>query len=332
VEGLKEGLLKVQKSDDTLEMEVPRVIDLDIKASIDDDNAVFCMEVSWRPNREENPDNPEQITQAEPAIFAGKDEESTARTSAKDNIREAAGAAMVAAKSAGVAVKNTAKAARALLQEGQAKVRSEAEGHNWQHPVEFARRMGKVVDAATHRARKAVKSLLNSRGCKCATDCAPEQDSAAKPSCCTEKTTSGTTSSATAGPTWDSAANSGPSSCAEPPKEEAGLSKKPESTPEKTPENGHEKMTAPSAPSVTVASSAPAKAVPARVTSTVTVTPAKTSSTPMTSVKSSTARTSSGKAAPDKDESAKGAKSKGKTAGSTKDTKKAKASGKKDAS
>ena len=32
VEGLKEGLLKVQKSNEILELEVPRVIDLEIEA------------------------------------------------------------------------------------------------------------------------------------------------------------------------------------------------------------------------------------------------------------------------------------------------------------
>ncbi len=56
VEGLKDGVLKVQKSGETLELEVPRVVDLEIEAEIDDERAEFEIEVSWRTNRAENPD------------------------------------------------------------------------------------------------------------------------------------------------------------------------------------------------------------------------------------------------------------------------------------
>jgi amphi-Trp domain-containing protein len=56
VEGLKDGVLKVQKSGETLALEVPRVVDLEIEAAISDERAEFAIEVSWRTNRAENPD------------------------------------------------------------------------------------------------------------------------------------------------------------------------------------------------------------------------------------------------------------------------------------
>ena len=58
IEGLKDGMLKVQKSGETLELEVPRVVDLEIEAEINDERAEFEIEVSWRTNRAENPDTP----------------------------------------------------------------------------------------------------------------------------------------------------------------------------------------------------------------------------------------------------------------------------------
>lgn len=64
IEGLKDGHLRVQKSDEVLELEVPRVVDLEIEAKIDDERAEFEIEVSWRTNRAENPDN---APDAEPA-------------------------------------------------------------------------------------------------------------------------------------------------------------------------------------------------------------------------------------------------------------------------
>lgn len=56
VNGLKDGMLKVQKSGDTLELEVPRVVDLTVEAETNEERAVFAIEVSWRTNRAENPD------------------------------------------------------------------------------------------------------------------------------------------------------------------------------------------------------------------------------------------------------------------------------------
>lgn len=68
VEGLKDGVLKVQKSGETLELEVPRVVDLEIEAEINEERAEFEIEVSWRTNRAENPDT----------VPAGSDEEARA--------------------------------------------------------------------------------------------------------------------------------------------------------------------------------------------------------------------------------------------------------------
>lgn len=55
-EGLKDGHLKVQKSDDVLELAVPRVVDLKIEAEIDEERAEFEIEVSWLTNRAGSPD------------------------------------------------------------------------------------------------------------------------------------------------------------------------------------------------------------------------------------------------------------------------------------
>ena len=56
VEGLKDGVLKVKKSGESLALEVPRVVDLEIGATINDERAEFAINVSWRTNRAENPD------------------------------------------------------------------------------------------------------------------------------------------------------------------------------------------------------------------------------------------------------------------------------------
>lgn len=61
IEGLKEGLLKVQKSGESLELEVPRVVDLEVQASLSPERAVFDIEVSWRCNRPEIPDTPDNV-------------------------------------------------------------------------------------------------------------------------------------------------------------------------------------------------------------------------------------------------------------------------------
>lgn len=64
IEGLKDGHLKIQKSNEVLELEVPRVVDLEVEAKVDDERAEFEIEVSWRTNRAENPDNAPDAPQA----------------------------------------------------------------------------------------------------------------------------------------------------------------------------------------------------------------------------------------------------------------------------
>ena len=59
IEGLKEGQLSIQKSTDNLEIPVPRVIDLDIRATQDEEKAGMVLEVSWRTNRPDIPDTPD---------------------------------------------------------------------------------------------------------------------------------------------------------------------------------------------------------------------------------------------------------------------------------
>lgn len=56
VESLKEGTLKIQKSDDSRTLEVPRVVDLEVEGGEVGDRTVFRMEVSWRTNPPEIPD------------------------------------------------------------------------------------------------------------------------------------------------------------------------------------------------------------------------------------------------------------------------------------
>ena len=55
-EALKDGRLLIQKSDETLELPVPRVVDLDISAVEGEERTSFSLEISWRPNRPEIPD------------------------------------------------------------------------------------------------------------------------------------------------------------------------------------------------------------------------------------------------------------------------------------
>lgn len=61
VESLKEGTLKIQKSDDSRILEVPRVVDLEVEGGEIGDRTVFRMEVSWRTNPPEIPDEADMV-------------------------------------------------------------------------------------------------------------------------------------------------------------------------------------------------------------------------------------------------------------------------------
>ncbi len=64
VESLKEGLLKVRKSDKTLELQVPKVVDLEIEAEQHGDKAEFEIEISWRIKPGEVPEEPAAVKAA----------------------------------------------------------------------------------------------------------------------------------------------------------------------------------------------------------------------------------------------------------------------------
>lgn len=57
-ESLKEGLFKVQKSDNQLILEAPRVVDLDVRAVRNTERSSFMFEVSWRNKPIEVPEEP----------------------------------------------------------------------------------------------------------------------------------------------------------------------------------------------------------------------------------------------------------------------------------
>ena len=79
VEGLKDGHLKVQKSNEILEMEVPRVVDLEVEAEFSDERAKFEIEVSWRTNRAENPDTPDEKNSLNTGLAAAPKKKSQPR-------------------------------------------------------------------------------------------------------------------------------------------------------------------------------------------------------------------------------------------------------------
>ncbi|MDR2669511.1 MAG: amphi-Trp domain-containing protein [Desulfovibrio sp.] len=57
LDGLKDGNFKMQKGGEQMELQVPRVVDMTITAKSDEERAEFSIDVSWRTNRAESPDN-----------------------------------------------------------------------------------------------------------------------------------------------------------------------------------------------------------------------------------------------------------------------------------
>ena len=109
VEGLKDGVIKVQKSGEFLVLEVPRVVDLEIKATVSDDRAEFVIDVSWRTNRAENPDTA-------PGDSCGK-EDALARKALANAARQLDVSAQKAAgtmKKVAAAKKETAASAKSI--------------------------------------------------------------------------------------------------------------------------------------------------------------------------------------------------------------------------
>lgn len=115
VEGLKNGRLKIHKSDEVLEMDVPRVIDLEVEAKVSHERAKFEIEVSWRTNRAENPDRPEEdgvnaafCEKAVPEEGEHRTDKDSAPKKAKSTVKKTP-AASAAKKSAKPAVKPAAR-------------------------------------------------------------------------------------------------------------------------------------------------------------------------------------------------------------------------------
>lgn len=115
IEGMKDGHLKVQKSSEVLELEVPRVVDLKIEAEIDEERAEFEIEVSWLTNRAGDPDTvPEEspATEAPAAPPASGAKKSGADKSPASKAKATSAASGRKSGAAGTARKSTAKSAR----------------------------------------------------------------------------------------------------------------------------------------------------------------------------------------------------------------------------
>ena len=116
VEGLKDGRLKIHKSDEALELDVPRVIDLEVEAKVSEERAKFEIEVSWRTNRAENPDLTEEYASggAGPVFSAsGSPESDKPASRAGKELKKAKSTVKKVAKPVASAAKKTAKAAAA---------------------------------------------------------------------------------------------------------------------------------------------------------------------------------------------------------------------------
>ncbi|MDL2316633.1 amphi-Trp domain-containing protein [Desulfovibrio sp. OttesenSCG-928-A18] len=113
IEGLKDGHLRVQKSNEVLELEVPRVVDLEVEAKVSDERAKFEIEVSWRTNRAENPDLPTETGKKDSAAPTGKQPGKSARKSAADAADADAAAPASSAKKKKTATAKTGATAKA---------------------------------------------------------------------------------------------------------------------------------------------------------------------------------------------------------------------------
>lgn len=172
IEGLKDGLLKVQKSNEVLELEVPRVVDLEVEAKIDDERAEFEIEVSWRTNRAENPDAPADAQSPPPAPAKKKvaaksaakpKRTKTAEKAAKEaeaSVKEAAKAAKQAAKSLGKAVEKGGKAVALAAEDAAGKLKKGAGSTSRKvkaASTEVAEDVSETADKAVKKVKKVVK-------------------------------------------------------------------------------------------------------------------------------------------------------------------------------
>ncbi len=86
VEGLKEGSLRVQKSDACLTLDVPRVVDLEIRAGQEAERTVFRVDVSWRTEKPDIPDvdMPDDCPPGAPSAASAKKKAAKPRPGAKN--------------------------------------------------------------------------------------------------------------------------------------------------------------------------------------------------------------------------------------------------------
>lgn len=129
VEGLKEGCLHVQKSGESLNLAVPRVLDLSVNAVLSEKKASFGLEVSWQViSEEEQKAREDATTLPDGAVVENVPAKTQKKTSARKlavkeagrSVKEAAKATKSAAKSIAKATKTSSKAA-ALSVESTAK-------------------------------------------------------------------------------------------------------------------------------------------------------------------------------------------------------------------
>ena len=197
IEGLKDGALKVHKSGETLELEVPRVIDLEVEASEDEERAEFSITVSWRTNRAENPDtepgsgangkSKERFVRSAGQLRTGSEEEDAelsddfttlasgkatrkkealrvAKVSAKEaeaSVREAAKAAGDAARSLARAAGKGGRAAALAVEDVARKIRKEARSASGKAAEALSEAAEKMEAAAKKAAGSMKKAAAN---------------------------------------------------------------------------------------------------------------------------------------------------------------------------
>lgn len=158
MEGLKDGVLKVQKSGETLELAVPRVVDLEIEAEIDDERAEFELEISWRTHRAEPdsvPEENEQATSAQAPEKAPKRRSSRAKAvkEAEESLKDAAKATKNAARSIAKAAGKSGKAAGKTLESAARTVKKTA------HRAKAAEALTAAAEVAEETAEKTAEKV-----------------------------------------------------------------------------------------------------------------------------------------------------------------------------
>lgn len=181
-EGLKEGILKVNKSGETLDLPVPCYVDLDIVASYSETRASFALDISWRPNKASVTDYPSEECSKSKPLKDTESELAEKLEAIEDSLRTTAhavkDAARIASKKASVALTKVAASTIGTLEivadktrKTVAEIRDEAER------LAEARKNGKqsayaeeekenkdFVDANEHETHLAPEKALANEG------------------------------------------------------------------------------------------------------------------------------------------------------------------------